>query len=121
MLYEVITDCVSVYDLKGFSFREYLNMKTENNFKGYTFEELLNNHVEISKEIVSKVRPLAYFSDYLQHGYYPYFLEKTNYLENVLKNINFILEIDISYLEQVEQKYYPKLRKLVYEIAKAVV
>ena len=32
--------------------------------------------------------------------------------------ITFILEIDISYLEQIEQKYLPKLRKLVYEIAK---
>ncbi|MBS2211478.1 ATP-binding protein [Carboxylicivirga mesophila] len=110
--------CVAVYRLDGFSFRENLNLATKNKFQTYSLDEILANHEAISTEITSQVRPLAYFNDYLEHGYYPFFLEKRNYLENVVKNVNLILEIDISYLEQIELKYLPKLRKLLYSIAK---
>lgn len=110
--------CVKVYNLEGFSFREYLNMEAGTNFQPVPFNDVIRNHVEICEEITANVRPLAYFSNYLEHGYYPFFLEKRNYLENVVKNINLILEIDISYLEQIELKYLPKLRKLLYSIAK---
>ncbi|TRX61908.1 ATP-binding protein [Carboxylicivirga sp. M1479] len=114
-----LKDCVAVYRLDGFSFREHLNLATKNKFQPYTLDEILSNHEKISAEISSKVRPLAYFNDYLEHGYYPFFLEKRNYSENVIKNVNLILEIDISYLEQIELKYLPKLRKLLYSIAKS--
>ncbi len=106
-----------IYTLEGFTFREYLNLKTGESFKPYSLDEILNNHEKIASEIVKKVKPLAYFTDYLHHGYYPFFLEKRNYLENLLKNINLALEIDISYLQQIELKYLPKLRKLLYVIA----
>jgi len=115
---EDLKGCVAVYRIDGFSFRENLNLATGNDFKPYSLSEIIHNHKEISKEITSKVRPLAYFNDYLEHGYYPFFLEKRNYSENVIKNVNLILEIDISYLEQIELKYLPKLRKLLYSIAK---
>ena len=106
-----------IYNLEGFSLREYLNHVTGNNFKPISLEEVLSNHVAIATDIVDKIKPLAFFNDYLHHGYYPFFQEKSNYLENLLKNINLILEIDISYLQQIELKYLPKLRKLLYLIA----
>jgi len=106
-----------IYHLEGYSFREYLNFETANDFKRVSMDDLLENHVDIANEIVNKIKPLAYFTDYLHHGYYPFLQEKSNYLENLLKNINLILEIDISYLQQIELKYLPKLRKLLYLIA----
>jgi predicted AAA+ superfamily ATPase len=111
--------CARVYSLEGFTFREYLNLKTGHDFKPVGLDELLNNHEEIAASVVGKVRPLAYFTDYLHHGYYPFFLEKRNYLENLLKTINLVLEIDISYLQQIELKYLPKLRKLLYIVGKS--
>jgi len=110
---------VSAYTLEGFSFREYLNLKSGSSFQSISFNDILNGHEEISREIVSKIRPLAFYNDYLHHGYYPFFLDKHNYFEILLKTINFILEIDISYLQQVELKYLPKLRKLLYLVAKS--
>ena len=107
----------ALYTLEGFSFRDYINYKTGENFQAYTLADLQQNHVEIATKIVEKIKPLAYYTDYLHHGYYPYFLEDRNYLENLLKNINLVLEIDISYLQQIELKYLPKLRKLLYIIA----
>ena len=107
-----------IYHLEGLSFREYLNHQAEKNFRTYSFREIIDNHVEISKEIVSEVRPLAYFDDYLKHGYFPYYMDDPNfYINKLLKNTNLALEIDVPYINQIEFKYLAKLRKLLHIIA----
>ena len=107
-----------VYHLEGLSFREYLNFRTGNQFGLFPLNDLIENHRAISEEVVSKVRPLAYFGEYLKSGYFPYFIENQNfYTVNLLKNINLALEIDVPYYNQVELKYLPKLRKLLHIIA----
>ncbi len=107
-----------VYHLEGLSFREYLNNATNSNFRVYKFEEILKDHVKIAGEIVAKVRPLAYFNDYLRHGYFPYFIGDPNFYTNrLLKHINLALEIDVPYINQIELKYLSKLRKLLHIIA----
>ncbi len=107
-----------IYHLEGLSFREYLNHQAGKDFKTYTFEEIIENHIEISKEIVSEVRPLAYFDDYLKHGYFPYYMDDPNfYINKLLKNTNLALEIDVPYINQIEFKYLAKLRKLLHIIA----
>ncbi|MDH6341515.1 putative AAA+ superfamily ATPase [Parabacteroides sp. PFB2-12] len=105
------------YHLRGFSFREFLNLMSGNSFPMYTLEEIIANHEEIAKRICSVVKPMAYFQDYLHHGFYPFFLEKRNFSENLLKTMNMILEVDVLYIKQIEQTYLPKLRKLLYLLA----
>ena len=83
----------------------------------YTFEEVLADHQKIAKEICSIGKPMAYFQDYLHHGFYPFFLEKRNFSENLLKTMNMMLEVDVLYIKQIEQSYLPKLRKLLYLLA----
>ena len=108
----------SINHLEGLSFREYLNHQNGNNFRYYTFDEILKNHVKIAKEIVSEVRPLAFFDDYLKHGYFPYYMDDPNfYIDRLLKHINLALEIDVPYINQIELKYLSKLRKLLHIIA----
>lgn len=109
-----IASIVKTYNLRGFSFREFLNIITDNQFKAYTLQEILDNHQKIASEICAKVKPLAYFRDYVHHGYYPFFLEKRNFSENLLKTINMMLEVDVLSIRQIEQSYLPKLRKLLY-------
>ena len=107
-----------IYHLEGLSFREFLNYKTDENFPVYKLEDIIENHVEISKQVVSKVKPLAYFGQYLQNGYFPYFMSDLSFFNvQLLKNINLALEIDVPYLNQIELKYLSKLRKLLYIIA----
>jgi len=108
---------VASYHLRGFSFREFLNLMSGNEFPAYTFEEIMDNHQEIAKRICSVVKPMAYFQDYLHHGFYPFFLEKRNFSENLLKTMNMMLEVDVLYIKQIEQSYLPKLRKLLYLLA----
>ena len=82
-----LRDIVKSYNLRGFSFREYLNLQTGMKFRSYSLEEILSNHEQIAKGILSKVRPLDHFQDYMHHGFYPFFLEKRNFSENLLKTI----------------------------------
>lgn len=108
---------VAVYNLRGFSLREFINQETGNKFKAYSLDEILNDHQAISKLITSEIRPLAYFHDYLHHGYYPFYLDKGSYSETLLKTMNLMLEIDVTFLQQIELKYLPKLRTLLYLLA----
>lgn len=113
-----LQDIAKIYHLEGLSFREYLNYQSNLNFKRYTLQEILENHVEIAQEITQEVKPLAYFNNYLKDGYYPYFLEnKGFYNETLLKHINLALEIDVTYLNQIDLQYLPKLRKLLQIVA----
>ncbi len=112
-----LTGKVSVYNLRGFSLREFINLQTGNNFCSHSLQDILENHQAISKEITSKVRPLAYFHDYMHHGYYPFYLEKGSYSEMLLKTMNLMLEIDVTFLQQIELKYLPKLRELLYTLS----
>lgn len=109
---------LKVNHLEGLSFREYLNYKTGSHFPVYSISDIIDNHVKISREIISSVRPLAYFEEYLKNGVYPYFIDNISFYSNqLLKNINLALEIDVPYINQIELKYLPKLRKLLYILA----
>ncbi len=108
---------VRSYNLRGFSFREFLNLMTGNNFKPYTLDEILHNHESIIKQILPKVSPNRYFQDYIHHGFYPFFQEHRNYSENLLKTMNMMTEVDILLIKQIELKYLTKIKKLFYQIA----
>jgi len=113
-----LKDIAKIYHLEGLSFREYLNYKSNLNFKKISLQEILSNHIEIAQKIVQEVKPLAFFNDYLKNGYYPYFIDnKSYYCETLLKHINLALEIDVTYLNQIDLQYLPKLRKLLQIIA----
>lgn len=113
-----LKDIAKIYHLEGLSFREYLNYQTSLNFRRYTLQEILSSHMTIAQEIIQEVKPLAYFNDYLKDGFYPYFLDnKGFYSETLLKHINLALEIDVTYLNQIDLQYLAKLRKLLQIIA----
>ena len=108
---------VKSYNLRGFSFREFLNLKTGMRFQSYTLDEILKDHEKIAKGINVKVKPADYFPDYLHHGFYPFFLEKRNFSENLLKTMNMMIEVDILLIKQIELKYLSKIKKLLYLLA----
>ena len=113
----VLNSIVKVYYLRGLSFREFLNLQSGNNFPAYTLEEILNNHEQIARTILREVKPLNYLQDYLHHGFYPFYLEKRNFSENLLKTMNMMIEVDILLIKQIELKYLSKIKKLLYLLA----
>ena len=110
----VLAGLVDSYNLRGFSFREYLNLMASTQFPSYTLDDIIAHHKSIAQEICSRVNPLDYFPGYLHHGYYPFFLDKANFSENLVKNINMIMEVDILLIKQIELSYLPKVRRLMY-------
>ena len=112
-----LRDIAKSYNLRGFSFREFLNLQTGMKFRAYSLEEILSTHEQIAKGVLSKVRPLDYFQDYLHHGFYPFFLENRNFTENLLKTMNMTTEVDILLIKQIELKYLTKIKRLFYQLA----
>jgi predicted AAA+ superfamily ATPase len=108
---------VKSYNLRGLSFREFINLLTGNNFHPYTLQEILQDHERIARQILPKVSPNRYFQDYIHHGFYPFFQEHRNYSENLLKTMNMMTEVDILLIKQIELKYLTKIKKLFYQIA----
>lgn len=111
-----LCDIVHMYNLRGFSFREYLNLQSGQSFPTYTLQQILSDHEQIAAGIVGKVNPLWYFPDYLRHGYYPFFLEKRNFDETLLKTMNMMLEVDILLVKKIEIGYLDKIRKVLYSM-----
>lgn len=111
-----LCDIVHMYNLRGFSFREYLNLQSGQSFPTYTLQQILSDHEQIAAGIMGKVNPLWYFPDYLRHGYYPFFLEKRNFDETLLKTMNMMLEVDILLVKKIEIGYLDKIRKVLYSM-----
>lgn len=113
-----LSGIVDMYNLSGLSFREFLELETGHHFPVFTFNEIVFRHEEIVESILKIIRPLAYFDNYLQYGYYPIYKEGKSHIDYLLKNINLTLEFDIPYANQIELKYLIKLKQLLYLAAK---
>jgi uncharacterized protein len=110
-----------MFELPGLSFREYLNLNTACTFEAYSLSDILTKHNEIARQIVQIVRPYEYFSEYLQSGYYPYFLENTEtYLQKLAETINLALTYDLPAGFDISFASIDKLRQLIYIIAQSV-
>ena len=108
---------VTSYTLRGFSFREFMNLKTGLRIPAYTLEDIVNDHTRIAQNIINQANPRHFFNDYLHHGFYPFFLEPQNYSENLLKTMNMMIEVDVLFIKQIELKYLERLKNLLYLLA----
>lgn len=110
-----------VYTMQGLSFREYLCIETGLNFERYSLEQLLQDHVEISTEIIQRVSPIRYFDSYLKHGYYPFYKEELNlYYTKLEEVILMMLEIELPLLRGMDLGYVNKIKQLLLIISESV-
>ncbi len=110
-----------IYEMQGFSFREFLCIETKLDFSTATFTDIIENHVEIAQRICLKVKPFQYFSKYLEYGYYPFYIEDKDLYETKLTEVvNMILEIELPLLRGIETGYIYKLKELLAVIAASV-
>ena len=110
-----------VYEMQGFSFREYLCVETGRSFDSYSLQELLTNHMRIAQQITTHIKPLQYFDSYLKFGYYPFYREQPELYDHKLSEvIHMILEIELPQLRGIENAYIIKLKQLLVAIATSV-
>ena len=105
----------TLYNLNGFSFREFLEVKHNIELQSYSIEEIFNAHSQISKTVLEESFDiLEEFREYLKVGYYPFYTSKvSSYYENLLNTINLTIDLDLTSLGLIEQKYTYKLKKLL--------
>jgi len=109
-----------VYTMQGLSFREYLNMLLGTDFKIVSLSGLLENHNALSQEVLSGIKPLQYFSGYLQSGYYPFFKEEIDlYHTRIEEVVNMILEVELPLLRGVDISYINKLKQLLLVVSES--
>ena len=103
-----------VYELRGLSFREFLQYEHNLSFKTYSLQEIIANHRNIVFEIVDKIKIIPAFRHYLQHGYYPYYKESlSTYPFRIEQSINKTLKEDIPAIEDIEYATILKIKKML--------
>ncbi len=106
-------------EVKGMSFREFLNFKYDLDLNSVSFEEIINNHINIAYEILNKIKKpsiLPDFKNYLEIGYYPFYFQnedKESYLLKLKETINVVLEVDIPAVSNIKFNTIRKFKKLI--------
>ncbi len=103
-----------IYRVNGLSFREFLEFKKDITLKSYSLEEVLTQHSDIAFDIVNQVKPLEFWKEYLQYGYYPFYFENPKrYSIKLNETINTAIEVDIPSIFKIKYEYIINLKKLV--------
>ena len=108
------------YELKGLSFREFLEFEGCGRFAEMTLQEILNHHRELSTDIAHQVKVLPLFRKYLDHGFYPFYKESpSGYFERVTEVVNKVLQTDLPIVEDVLPGTIRKIRKMLAVLAES--
>jgi len=103
-----------LYKVTGLSFREFLEIKLNKDFKSYSLEDILINHIDIVYEDFKKIKIFEYWKEFLEFGYYPfYFQNSSNYHMKLNETINAVIETDIPSIFKIRYENIIKLKKLV--------
>ncbi|RYG20503.1 MAG: AAA family ATPase [Chitinophagaceae bacterium] len=110
-----------MYNMQGFSFREYIAMETGIMLPKITLENILNHHIQEATKINEHLKPFQYFEDYLKLGYYPFYQEQPALYQMRLEGvINMILEIELPLLRGIELSYINRVKQLLFIISESV-
>jgi predicted AAA+ superfamily ATPase len=103
-----------MYRVQGLSFREFCEMKLDMRLPVYGLEDILHHHTEIAADLVTQLKPLEHFSEYLKTGYYPfYFDDGKHYLTKLESTVNTVIEVDLPSLFSLKYDHIVNLKKLV--------
>ena len=104
-----------VYELPVLSFREFLALKNIAHFDAFSLEELLSDHEDIVVEILSQIKPLEHFGDYLEYGAYPFFKEGIgSYADRLLEVVNTTIDSDLASIFNISHEKLDALKKVLY-------
>lgn len=114
--------CVN-HDIQGLSFREFLHFYHGIDVPKYSLEQLLANPWPLVEEVNDKCRPLQYFQDYLQYGYYPYYLQLKNIIDyntTIEQVVGYIVDDELPRICKVDVQNTRKIKALINILAISV-
>lgn len=109
------------YTMPGLSFREALRFYHGLEFPKWTLEDILSHPLDLWDMVASKCKPIAYFKEYLEKGYYPFLLEgEDDYFIRIEQVINYIIETELPQICKVDVANIRKVQALIKPIAEEV-
>jgi len=103
-----------VHILPVLSFREFLELETNKKFESIALRDIVNDHISYTVDILSKIKPFAYFEEYLKHGAYPFYTtSKNSYVQKLLASSMQILETDLPMIYTIDHDKINSLKKMM--------
>ena len=110
-----------VYELPGLSYREFLSLKYNLQLPIFSLNEILKDASTLKKQLPNSFRPIEYFSEYLQTGYYPFMMEDKETVHHKINQlIRTIVEYDMAELKDFDIRNAKKILQLMYVISQQV-
>lgn len=108
----------AVYDLKGLSFREFLELEGCLVREPVTLADILKSHRRIAGEVAEKVKVLPLFRRYLREGYYPmYRTVSSQFADRLSEVVSNVLETDVPSVMDVTPATIRKAKKMLMILA----
>lgn len=112
---------LTMYEMRGLSFREFLAYEGIMKVQAVDLEELLDRHIEIAMEICSQTKILEQFKKYLEVGYYPFYKAvRHGYYQRLQSIANHVIEVDYPNIDDVTISTIRKTKKLLMLLAERV-
>ena len=107
-----------VYELRGLSFREFLEFDGIGEFPKIDLLNLLKVHRKIARGIVGKIKVLPAFERYVQSGYYPFYkVARGGCQDRIHQIVRQILENDYPKVEDVSSSTIVKTERMLMILA----
>jgi len=110
-----------MYNMRGLSFREFLQIQYNLQLPNFTLNEILTNHLDICCELITKFKPIKEISNYFQYGYFPFYLQNIEtYKIKLSELINQIIEYDLPYIAKLDVEHIAKIKRFVYLLSQYI-
>lgn len=112
---------LTMYEMRGLSFREFLEYEDIMTLPPISLSELLAEHVSIAMEVCAKTKILEHFKKYIEVGYYPFYKAVHHGYYQRLQNVaNQVIEVDYPNVDDVTVSTIRKTKKLLMVLVERV-
>lgn len=112
---------LAMYEMRGLSFREFLEYEGILQLPAVTLEQLLDDHVSIAIDVCGKTKILEHFKKYLEVGYYPFYRSVHHgYYQRLQSVANQVIEVDYPIVDDITMSTIRKTKKLLMLLAERV-
>jgi predicted AAA+ superfamily ATPase len=112
---------VTVFYLYELSLREFAFLRYNIDLPILNFDEIITNHLQISADLIRRIKPIKVLKEYYNTGALPFFFDDSEmYLERLKNTVNQIIEIDLPAVEKITFSTIYKMKKLLKIIAESV-
>ena len=106
------------YNMQGLSFREFLQFYKGIDLPVFSLDNIIQKPDEVCHDVNALCHPVPQFHEYLQVGYFPYYLEgEERYYERVANVVDYVIGTELPMVCKVETVNVRKLQMLLNVVA----